>query len=123
MNKGIITTTIPFVIFLGMVYAALLTYIEPTALILGTIGIAMFIFATIVGYTFYEEIRDNNPEITFDKIVIYIMSIAAGFIGIVCAYFNCGSSFNLVVILFELFAILAIAGGVYNRRRLNRRKR
>ena len=120
---SIFTTVFPLVsLCSGAVYyfGSVIGYLK---LSLIAISIIMFIFASIVGISFIEEVIRNTPEeITFDKILIWAVAICAGFLGFSTIFGTSNGDVLIMVLMAEFVAIATIIAGVLRRRHINHRK-
>lgn len=83
----------------------------------------MFIFASIVGISFIEEVLHNtSEEITFDKVLIWTVAICAGYLGFSTIFGTSNGDVMIMVLMAEFVAIATIIAGVLRRRHINRRK-
>ena len=65
----------------------------------------------------------NTPEeITFDKILIWVVAICAGFLGFSTVFGTSNGDVMLMVLAAEFVAIATIVVGVLRRRHINHRK-
>lgn len=117
------TTVFPLITLCGIAvyyFGSLIGYLK---LSLVAISIMMFIFASIVGITFIQEILFNTPEeITFDKILIWVVAICAGFLGFSTVFGTSNGDVMIMVLAAEFVAIATIVVGVLRRRHINHRK-
>lgn len=120
---SIFTTVFPLVTLCGIAvyyFGSLIGYLK---LSLVAISIMMFIFASIVGITFIEEIIRHTPEeITFDKILIWAVAICAGLLGFSTIFGTSNGDVLIMVLMAEFVAIATIVVGVLRRRHINHRK-
>ena len=120
---SIFTTVFPLVsLCSGAVYyfGSVIGYLK---LSLIAISIMMFIFASIVGISFIEEVIRNTPEeITFDKILIWAVAICAGYLGFYTIFGTSNGDVMIMVLMAEFAAIAIIIAGVLRRRHINHRK-
>ena len=120
---SIFTTVFPLVsLCSGAVYyfGSVIGYLK---LSLIAISIIMFIFASIVGISFIEEVIRNTPEeITFDKILIWAVAICAGYLGFYTIFGTSNGDVMIMVLMAEFVAIAIIIAGVLRRRHINHRK-
>lgn len=120
---SVFATVFPLVSLCGIaVYYAgsLIGYMELALIIISTI---MHLFAAIVGISFIQEVLFNTPEeITFDKILIWVVAICAGFLGFSTVFGTSNGDVMIMVLAAEFVAIATIVVGVLRRRHINHRK-
>ena len=120
---SVFATVFPLISLCGIaVYYAgsIIGYMELALIVSSTI---MHIFASIVGYSFVQEVIHNTPEeITFDKILIWVVAICAGFLGFSTVFGTSNGDVLIMVLMAEFIAIATIVAGVLRRRHINHRK-
>lgn len=120
---SIFTTTFPLVSLCSIAVYYFGSVIGYLKLSLIAISIMMFIFASIVGISFIEEVLHNTPEeITFDKFLIWTVAICAGYLGFSTIFGTSNGDVMLMVLMAEFVAIATIIIGVLRRRHINHRR-
>ena len=120
---SVFATVFPLVSLCGIaVYylGSLMGYVKLSLVATSTM---MLIFASIVGISFIQEVLFNTPEeITFDKILIWVVAICAGFLGFSTVFGTSNGDVMIMVLAAEFVAIATIVVGVLRRRHINHRK-
>lgn len=120
---SIFTTTFPLASLCSIAVCYFGSVIGYLKLSLVAISIMMFIFASIVGISFIEEVLHNTPEeITFDKVLIWMVAICAGYLGFYTIFGTSNGDVMIMVLMAEFVAIATIIAGILRRRHINHRK-